>query len=299
MAILVGSASWADKGLIACKRFYPPGVSTAEARLRYYATQFPIVEVDSSYYAMPSVRNSQLWAMRTPDDFVMNVKAFRLLTGHHTDPSALPSDIRLALGDVSRQIYYRQVPAEIRDEMWRRFIDALAPLKAAGKLGAVLFQFPSWLINNREGRDHVAHCAERIQGHCMAIEFRHPSWFLAERRAATLEFERALGAVNVVVDEPDVADTSIPSVWEATHPSLAVVRLHGRNATSWNPRGIAHSSGRFNYEYPEDELVDIAAKIRRLAERVSDVHVILNTNNEDQGPRNARKLMRALQAGGG
>ncbi len=296
MAILIGSASWADRGLIACGRFYPRGVSSAEARLRHYAEQFPIVEVDSSYYSMPSVRNSELWAARTPDDFVMNVKAFRLLTNHQTDPASLPVDLQMALGPrVPRPLYYRQVPPEIRDEMWRRFKDALAPLKAAGKLGAAVFQFPPWLINNRDGRAHVAHCVERMEGHRVAIEFRHPSWFQENCRAATLDFERQLGAINIVVDAPQGLDNSVHAVWEPTDDTLAVVRMHGRNAESWTPRTLGPRAGRFNYEYDEREMAEIAAKIVRLAQRVKDVHVVLNTNHEDQGVRNARRLIAALQ----
>jgi hypothetical protein len=135
MAILVGTASWTDKTLIACKRFYPPEAKTAEARLWHYATQFPIVEVDSSYYAMPSPSNSQLWAERTPDDFVFNIKEFRLFTGHHISPMALQKDIQDALPPMGRNIfYYRDLPRELVDEPWRRFIEALAPLKQAGKL---------------------------------------------------------------------------------------------------------------------------------------------------------------------
>jgi uncharacterized protein YecE (DUF72 family) len=296
MAILIGSASWADKGMIACGRFYPRGVSSAEARLRYYASQFPLVEVDSSYYAMPSVRNAELWAARTPDDFVMNVKAFRLFTNHQTDLAAIPSDLQMALGlRTGRPFYYRQVPQEIRDEMWRRFIDALAPLKAARKLGVAVFQFPPWLVNDSEGRAHVAHCVERMAGHRVAVEFRHPSWFNDTARAATLDFERSLGAINVVVDSPQGLDNSVPDVWEATDDSLAVVRMHGRNADSWTPRTLAPRAGRFNYEYGEQELGGVAGRIVELARQVKDVHVVLNTNYEDQGVRNARRLIRVLE----
>jgi uncharacterized protein YecE (DUF72 family) len=296
MTILVGSASWADKGMIACGRFYPPGTNSAEARLRYYASRFPLVEVDSSYYAMPSVRNAELWAQRTPNDFVMNIKAFRLLTNHQTDASMLPADLQIALGPhAPRPLYYRQVPQEIRAEVWRRFIEALAPLKAAGKLGVAVFQFPPWLVNNREGRAHVAHCVEQMEGHRVAVEFRHPSWFHDAARAATLEFERSLGAINVVVDSPQGLNNSVPQVWEATDDSLAVVRMHGRNAASWTPRTLAPRAGRFNYEYDERELSGIAGRIVELARQVKDVHVALNTNHEDQGVRNARRLIRVLE----
>ena len=98
MTILVGTASWADKSLVDSGKFYPPDVTSPEARLRYYASQFPMVEVDSSYYAMPLPATTQQWAERTPDNFVFNVKAFRLFTGHQTQPRVFPKDIQEALG---------------------------------------------------------------------------------------------------------------------------------------------------------------------------------------------------------
>lgn len=156
MRILVGTASWTDKSLIACKRFYPPDAKTAEARLRFYASRFPMVEVDSSYYAMPSPANSQLWAERTPPDFVFNIKAFRLFTGHQTSPTVLHKDLQNALPPMSRSVfYYRDLPSQLIDALWRRFIEALAPLQQAGKLKAVHFQFAPWVVCNRAGHAHV------------------------------------------------------------------------------------------------------------------------------------------------
>jgi uncharacterized protein YecE (DUF72 family) len=295
MSILIGSASWADKRLIACGRFYPPGTRTAEARLRYYARQFPLVEADATYYAMPTAETSRLWAERTPDGFTVNVKAFRLLTGHQTAPQSLPADIvasvRLPAG---RPVYYRQLPGAVRDEMWRRFNEGVMPLAAAGRLGAVLFQFPPWVVNDRAGRVHVADCVAHTAPWRAAIEFRHQSWFAGAACTATLDFLRDLGAVHVVADEPQGFENSVPALWQATHDALAMVRMHGRNAASWQPAGIGHTGGRFNYEYPESELAELAVDIRALAERVADIHIVLNTNNEDQGQRNARKLMRVL-----
>jgi hypothetical protein len=138
MTIRIGTASWADKSLIDTGRFYPPDVTTAESRLGYYATQFPLVEIDSSYYAVPSVDAARLWAQRTPDGFVMNVKAFRLFTGHQTSPAVLPSDLRDALPSglkLKSVIYYSDVPGELANELWERFKEALQPLREAGRLG--------------------------------------------------------------------------------------------------------------------------------------------------------------------
>lgn len=295
MTVLVGTASWTDKTLIDCGRFYPPHARTPEGRLRHYASVFPLVEVDSSYYAMPTPANAQRWAERTPDTFTMNVKSFRLFTGHQTSPTVLHKDIQAALGPPSRpMLYYKDVPPEIRDELWRRFIDALAPLKAAGRLGLVHFQFPPWVRRTPAARAHVAHCVERLAGHTVSVEFRHASWFAPEHVAETLAFERDLGVVHTVVDEPQGFDNSVPPVWERTHPEGALVRLHGRNAGTWNVQGATVASDRFNYDYPDAELEGLAADIRQLSLKGTFTHVVFNNNMEDQGQRNARSLMAIL-----
>jgi uncharacterized protein YecE (DUF72 family) len=295
-AVLVGTASWTDKTLIACGRFYPSGCSSAEERLRYYASQFPLVEVDSSYYAMPAPSTAQLWAERTPQGFVMNVKAFRLFTGHQTSPAVLHKDIQAALGGSrARMLYYRDMAPELRDELWRRFLEALEPLRAAGRLGLVHFQFAPWLLRNREGRQHVEHCVEQMKGHTLSVEFRNRTWFDDEHRASTLRLQHELGVVHTVVDGPQGFSSSIPAVWETTHPRFALVRLHGRNAATWNIKGATAASDRFNYDYGDEELLGLSADIRQLADRVLATHVVFNNNMEDQGQRNARTLTELLK----
>jgi len=293
--VLVGTASWTDKSLIQCGRFYPPTATTAETRLRYYASQFPLVELDSSYYAMPSPSTAQLWVERTPSHFTMNVKAFRIFTGHQTSPAVLHRDIRTALGpDVRATLYYKDLPAEIRDELWRRFIEALAPLRVAGKLGLAHFQFPPWLVCNAAGHAHVQHCVERMAGHSVSVEFRHQSWFGGDRTASTLAFERELGVVHTVVDGPQGFSNSVPAIWEATHPRFALLRLHGRNTSSWNIKGASAASDRFNYHYSDPELGEVAEQLALLAPKAVTTHVVFNNNMEDQGQRNAESLQRLL-----
>ena len=296
MTLRVGTASWTDKSLIACGRFYPPGASSAEARLRYYASQFPLVEVDSSYYAMPSAATAQLWAERTPTGFTMNVKAFRLFTGHPTSSTVLHKDIRAALPASTRaNLYYRDLPAEIVDELWRRFIEALAPLRASGRLGLVHFQFAPWLLCDAAAHAHVRQCVARMVGHTVSVEFRQRSWFDGDHAiASTLAFERELGVVHTVVDGPQGFANSVPDLWEVTHPGHALVRLHGRNADTWNISGATDSSERFNYDYRDEELSPLARKIERLASGVASTHVVFNNNMEDQGQRNAATMMRLL-----
>jgi uncharacterized protein YecE (DUF72 family) len=292
--ILIGSASWTDKTLVACGRFYPKECKSAEARLRYYATQFPIVEVDSSYYGMPTPSNAQLWAERTPEDFVFNVKAFRLFTGHQTSPIVLHKDIQQALGpQVPKTLYYQDVPSDIRIELWRRFSEALEPLRQAGKLGAVHFQFAPWLLRNRDGLAHVRECVERMEGYLLAVEFRNKSWFDGANAAKTIAFERELGVAHTIVDGPQGFANSVPAVWEVTHPELALVRLHGRNKETWNHKGDA-SSSRFNYWYSGEELAALKPEILRVASKARKAHVLFNTNYEDQGQVNARLMRQVL-----
>jgi uncharacterized protein YecE (DUF72 family) len=293
--IEIGSASWTDKTLIACGRFYPPQAKSAEARLRHYATQFPVVEVDSSYYGIPTAANAQLWAQRTPDHFTFNVKAFRLFTGHQTSPVVLHKDLQQALGPgVPTVLYYKDTPAEIRNELWKRFIEALAPLRDAGKLGAVHFQFAPWLLRNREGMAHVEHCVEQMAGHLVAAEFRNKSWFEGDNADRTLDFERRLNLVHTIVDGPQGFANCVPCIWEVTNAQLAILRLHGRNRDTWNQKGLAASSSRFDYLYSPDELAAMLPEVKAIAERSSKVHVLFNTNMEDQGQVNARLMAQLL-----
>ena len=295
--IRVGTASWTDKTLIACGRFYPKGASTAEGRLRHYASQFRIVEVDSSYYAMPTPQTAQAWAERTPEGFVMNVKAFRLFTGHPTEPKVLHGDLRDALGGVAAPpLFYGDVPAEIQRELWQRFREALLPLRAAGRLGLVHFQFPPWVTAGAAGRAQVEHCVERMAGHDLSVEFRHRSWFAGAETEATLAFLREMGVAHTVVDGPQGFSNSVPAVWEATHRRFALLRLHGRNTKTWNIKGATSASDRFNYDYPENELADLVPRLERLALTALQTHVIFNNNMEDQGQRNARTMVGLIAA---
>lgn len=308
MSILVGTASWAARSLLDCGEFYPPEVNTPEARLNFYADQFPLVEVDSSYYALPQPALARGWAAHTPARFTFNVKAFRLFTGHGASPRVLPADLRAALGATARRVMLgdRDLPAEVRDELWSRFIDALEPLADAGKLGAVHFQFAPWVLDDRDGRARVEQCASRLRGWPMAVEFRHRGWFEGDAaRRGTLAWLRGLGAVHTVVDCPHRAvggsRNTVPAVWEVTDPRLAVVRLHGRNAGNWRGArrppgdGRALVGGRFDYDYSDAELHELAPRIEGLAQQAQRVHVVFNNNHDSQGQRNARTLGRILE----
>ncbi|HUP05676.1 MAG TPA: DUF72 domain-containing protein [Caldimonas sp.] len=293
--IRVGTASWTDPTLIKSGRFYPKGCTTAEARLRFYASRFSLVEVNSSYYALPAPETAQLWALRTPDDFTFNVKAFRLFTAHQTPLVAMPPPIREALGARDKpNIYYADMPDGLLDETWRLFEDTLAPLRHARKLGAVHFQFAPWLVYSPAARAHVQECRSRLPDATLSVEFRHQSWFSERHRERTLAFLRELGLVHTVLDAPQGFDNSVPGMWSVTNPRLALVRLHGRNAATWNAKGLASASDRFNYDYSDTELEALATPIARLAAEVQETHVVFNNNMEDQGQRNASRLRELL-----
>jgi uncharacterized protein YecE (DUF72 family) len=297
MKVLVGTASWSDKSLVASKKFYPREASTPEARLRFYATKFPLVEVDTSYYAIPPPQTAQAWVERTPAHFAFNMKAFRLFTGHATSPSVLPPDLRAELPQtIKANFYWKHVPPGLRAALWQRFRDALAPLRGSGKLGMVHFQFAPWLLRNRSGHAHVAACVEAMQGYTTSVEFRNETWFDEAHLAQTLAFERELNVVHTVVDGPQGFHNSVPPVWESTHIAYSLVRLHGRNHETWNIKGATVASERFDYDYPDAELEHIAARVERLAPETFTTHVVMNNNNEDQGQRNAATLMRILEA---
>lgn len=248
---------------------------------------------------MPTPVNAQLWAERTPGGFVMNVKAFRLFTGHQTSPTVLHRDIQASLGPVRKpNLYYRDLPAELVDELWRRFHEALAPLRAAGRLGLVHFQFPPWLVCNAAGEAHLRLCVERMAGHVLSVEFRHRSWFDGPNLERTLALQRDLGLVHTVVDGPQGFANSVPAIWEATTASHALLRLHGRNSATWNVKGATAASDRFNYDYGAAEIGSLAGQIHPLAAQVGQMHVIFNNNMEDQGQRNAKSMIEALAGWG-
>lgn len=289
---LIGTSSWTDPTLVRDGNFYPAGTKTAEARLRFYATRFPLVEVDSTYYYPPSEKNSVLWIERTPPQFTFNVKAYSLLTNHPTRPDSLYADIRESLPEESlkkRFAYREQLPDEAVEEVWQRFHDALMPLHSAGKLGAVLFQFPQWFTISRKNKAYIEECAERLRDFRIAIEFRHISWMKPENTEETLAFLADHDLPYVCVDMPQGFDSSLPPVAAATAKDIAMVRFHGRNTTAWNIKSES-ASERFKYDYPERELEEWVPKIRTLAAEARETHVLMNNCYRDFAVRNAREL---------
>jgi uncharacterized protein YecE (DUF72 family) len=264
---------------------------SAEERLRYYAAQFPLTEIDSTYYAPPAERQVALWAERTPEGFRFDVKAYSLLTGHPTRPRSLWRDLREALPDEvaeKRNLYPHHLGPEAMDEAWRRFESALRPMHEAGKLGAVLFQYPPWFGPRRDNRGEIESLRERLPDYRISVEFRSPRWMAQERdRERTLGMLEEHGLVFVCVDAPAVSE--LPRVLAVTNPEMFMVRFHGRSDATWKDTS-GSAAERFRYEYSEEELAELAAPIAEHAAEARETHLLMNNCYRDYSVRNAAQL---------
>jgi uncharacterized protein YecE (DUF72 family) len=287
--ILIGTSSWTDPTLVKEGHFYPPDASSAEKRLRFYASQFPLVEVDSTYYFPPSEANSVLWIERTPPAFTFNIKAYSLLTNHPTKRESLYKDLQPSAPADKRNIYREQLPDEVVEEVWQRFRDALMPLHSAGKLGAVLFQFPQWFVISKKSKAYIEEVKGRLPDYRVAIEFRHKSWMEERNVEETLSFLSERELPFVCVDMPQGFDSSVPPIAAATAHDLAMVRFHGRNRSVWEAKGIT-AAERFKYDYPREELAEWVPKVETLAAEVRETHVLMNNCYQDFAVRSAREL---------
>jgi uncharacterized protein YecE (DUF72 family) len=280
--ILVGTASWTDKSLVK-SGWYPDKAGSAEARLRFYSSQFPLVEVDSSYYFLPTEANAKLWAERTPTDFTFNVKAFSLLTQHPTKSRALKD---FGVEEGAKNVYLSEVESGAVDRVWDAFSTGLEPLRRAGKLGLLLFQFPQWFPIGKANRAYVLECAKRAAPDRICVEFRNKTWMSENNRARTLEFLEGHGIPYVCVDMPQGFVSSIPPVVAATADE-AVVRFHGRNAKDWESGSVQR---RFKYLYSREELSDWAPRLADLAAEAITTHILMNNCFADYAQRNAKEL---------
>ncbi|MEU8421865.1 DUF72 domain-containing protein [Micromonospora sp. NPDC048835] len=280
--ILVGTASWTDRTVLD-SGWYPQTADTPEKRLVYYARQFPLVEVDATYYSPPAEATARLWAERTPAGFTFNVKAFSLLTGHPTRVSALYKDLRPETD--KKNVYPDDLPAEAYEEVWTRFLSALDPLVEAGKLGALLFQFPPWFTIKRANKQYLLEVAKRCAPLRPVYEFRHASWFDGDNADETLAFLREHNLPYVCVDMPQGHRSSLPPVLAAT-ADLAVMRFHG-HSDKWTSKDIHE---KFGYHYSKRELADWAPKLRELADQAGQTHVLMNNCYRDYAQTNATTL---------
>jgi uncharacterized protein YecE (DUF72 family) len=297
-SIRIGTASWTDPTMTAPGVFYPRGADTPEERLAYYAATFPIVEIDATYYALPSARVAAAWVDRTPPDFVFDAKAHALMTGQPTEPKRLPKDIRAALPEglaAKPRLYARDLPMEIRDEVWRLYLAGLEPLRASGQLGSVLLQFPKWFFPASESRDLILEARQRLGEVRSAVEFRSEAWFNEKNRDRTLRFLADNSIPLVMVDGPQGLRSSVPPLAAVTSPELAVIRFHGRRAETWEATGIPVVE-RFRYLYSKEELREWLPRIREAAEEAREMHILMNNCYANYGSTNARELAAMLEA---
>ena len=301
MSIRVGTCSWADESLSAL--WYPKGVNGAEGRLRYYAEHFDTVEVNASYYALPTAQMATAWADRTPSNFLFHVKAFAMMTRHPVKVEQLPPELRSeAEVDERNRVHPSE---ELRTRVFTEFHRALQPLRDLGKLGGVLMQFPPYITYGEPALRYIEWAQQQLGGDEMLVEFRHRSWLEPDARERVLGFLRDLGASYVIVDAPRTgAKNVLPTVVAVTGPT-AYLRLHGRNAATWNVRGKS-AAERFDYLYSEDELREWVEPLHDLDTATGRVFAMFNNNGRSveastgfeiaQAPVNAAMLQEQLSA---
>lgn len=264
--IHVGTCSWSDHS-----NFYPEGLPANE-QITYYAQHFSVVEINSSFYSLMPERNYRVWAQRTPPGFLFDVKPYKQITWH--DRKHPPDDAQTA-----------------------GFREALQPLRDAGKLGAVHFQFPPWYVYRPDNLDYIRHVCELFADDRLSVEFRHRSWLEGDHVPDLLAAlrERAIGLT--VVDEPQLGSGSVPTVLAVTSPELTLVRFHGRNYKKWYAK-VERTAERFDYLYSAEELAEWVPKVQELAKDSQEIHLLFNNNAQDYSVRNGRQLRLLLQEGG-
>ncbi|HEY2327102.1 MAG TPA: DUF72 domain-containing protein [Gaiellaceae bacterium] len=292
--IRIGTCSWADDAL--SKHWYPPGLPPRE-RLGFYADHFSTVEVDSTYYRVPDAKMVQGWADRTPDGFVMHVKAFGLMTRHPVKLEQVPPDLRDGLPVDDRGRVDRP-SREARALIFREFLDALAPLRESGKLGGILFQMPPYVVWKPSSLDYLEWANEQLGGDRMLVEPRHRSWFAEDVRPELLRWLESNGMSWVVVDAPKVDAANVPDTLVAATTPLAYVRFHGRNAGTWNSRG-GSAAVRFDHLYNANELQEWSGPLRQLSNEAEEAYAFFNNNNQTDGvaqaPAGAALLRKLLE----
>jgi len=294
--VLVGTCSWTDATLVKETDWYPKRTMTAAERLGYYASRFPIVEVDSTYYFPPTPELSATWVERTPPGFTMNIKAWSLLTGHPTFPHSLWPDMQTAVPPEhrdKRRLYAHYLPADALEEAFDRFRHSIMPLQRAGKLGAVLLQYPRWFGPKAETRQVIRDTVRRLPGLRLCVEFRHARWLEGGDCEPTFELLEELGVSFVCVDEPAGFPSSMPPVVAVTS-ELAVVRFHGRNTATWEDPEITTAAERFRYRYARRELEEWVPRIHEMAASAREVHVLMNNCWRDDATVNAAELAELL-----
>ena len=287
--ILVGTASWSDPGFV--ERWYPKKMPAGQ-RLEWYAQHFEMVEVNSTFYSVPEPRMVERWCATTPDDFTFDVKLHQLFSFHSTPGKLLPPDLqRRAETDAKGKV--KSTP-DLQEALLKIFLRATSIFRDAGKLGVFLLQLSPSFSPRKHELSELDRLIEMLSDYDLAIEFRNRNWAIGDQLHSTIEFLQRHDAIFVNVDAPVSEHFMVmPSeVDEVTNSKLAYLRLHGRNAKAYiTGKTVA---ARFDYDYSENEITEVAQRSRKLAKEAREVHVIFNNNNLDYAPRAALRLRKAL-----
>ncbi|HSS16109.1 MAG TPA: DUF72 domain-containing protein [Candidatus Dormibacteraeota bacterium] len=287
--ILVGTASWSDPGFV--ERWYPKKMPAGE-RLRWYAQHFEMVEVNSTFYSVPEPRMVERWCAVTPDDFTFDVKLHQLFSFHSTPTKLLPPDLqRPAETDARGNV--KSTP-ELQGAVLKIFLRSTSIFHDAGKLGVFLLQLSPAFSPRKHELDELIQLIEMLSDYDLAIEFRNRNWAVGDQLQSTIDFLKKYHAIFVNVDAPASDHFMVmPSdVDEMTNSKVAYLRLHGRNEKAYlTGKTVA---ARFDYDYSESEIAEIAQRSRKLAKEGRELHVIFNNNNLDYAPRAGLRLRKAL-----
>lgn len=287
--ILVGTASWSDPGFV--ERWYPKKMPAGE-RLAWYAQQFDLVEVNSTFYSVPEPRLVERWCAATPDDFMFDVKLHQLFSFHSTPAKLLPPDLQdRAETDARGNV---NATPDMQEAMLKAFLRGTDIFRSAGKLGVLLLQLSPAFSPRKHQLGELESLIEMLRGYALAIEFRNRNWAIGDQLASTVDFVQKHGVIFVNVDAPPSDHfTVMPSdIDEVTNPNVAYLRLHGRNAKAYiTGKSVA---ARFDYDYNDTEIAEVADRSRKLATEAREVHAIFNNNNLDYAPRAALRLRKAL-----
>jgi uncharacterized protein YecE (DUF72 family) len=287
--ILVGTASWSDPGFV--ERWYPKKMPAAE-RLGWYAQHFELVEVNSTFYSVPEPRMVERWCAATPNEFTFDVKLHQLFSFHSTPTKLLPPELqRRVQTDAKGNV--KSTP-DLQQALLKMFLLPMSIIRHSGKLGVLLLQLSPAFSPRKHQSSELEPLIEMLSGYDLAIEFRNRNWAVGDQLESALDFMRKHHAIFVNVDAP-ASDhfTVMPSdVDEVTNPRAAYLRLHGRNAKAYiSGRTVA---ARFDYDYSEKEITQVAERSKKLSQKARELHVIFNNNNLDYAPRAALRLRKAL-----
>ncbi|MGY3717977.1 DUF72 domain-containing protein [Sutcliffiella cohnii] len=266
--IYIGVTGWGDHDSL-----YASGVSSRD-KLKEYAAHFPIVEIDSYFYAIQPKRNVEKWVQETPETFTFIPKAYQGMTGHQRG----------------------EIPFETKKDMFKAYMDSLQPLQETNKLSMVLFQFPPWFECRKENVDYLRWCRAQMGDIPVALEFRHQSWFKGEMKEKTLQFMRSEKWIHSVCDEPQAGEKSVPTIVNATDSEKTLVRFHGRNVHAWTKpvKGQEWRDIRYLYRYNKQELQDWIPHIRQLEKQSKDIYILFNNNSGGDAADNAKMFIEML-----